>query len=397
MLDLKRFRVLDLTDLQGQFAGKILADLGLEVIKVEPPGGDSVRRLAPFKDRVPDPEASLPFLYLNSNKKSITLNLEREEGRELLKILARQSDILLESFPPGQLERWGAGYHALSQENPGLVMASITGFGQEGPYASYQSSDLVDLAMGGLLYVFGEPSQPPCKPPETQAFYTASAYAALGSLFALYHAQVSGRGQHLDISIQEALAVIDQIISSAANEKRVLRRDGAQHKQVSPANVFPCQDGHVYLFVSAAGNHWQQFLNLWPDHPAAFDGPEWESPGYRRQNTAAINDAVRQFTRQFSRAELVEQMQSHGIPCLPVNTPQEFLHDEQIQARGFLQSVQHPRWGRYRHPGAPYLVDGQRMPIRPAPSIGQHNREIYGKLMNLQLFDLALLRAAKVI
>lgn len=397
MLDLKRFRVLDLTDLQGQFAGKILADLGLEVIKVEPPGGDAVRRLAPFRDRVPDPEASLPFLYLNSNKKSITLNLEREEGRELLKTLARQSDILLESFPPGEMERWGAGYQALAQENPGLVMASITGFGQEGPYASYRSSDLVDLAMGGLLYVFGEPAKPPCKPPETQAFYTASAYAALGSLFALYHRQVSGRGQHLDISIQEALAVIDQIISSAANEKLVLRRDGAQHKQVSPANVFPCRDGHVYLFVSAAGNHWKQFLNLWPDHPAAFDEPEWESPGHRRQNTAAINDAVRQFTRRFSRADLVEQMQSHGIPCLPVNTPQEFLQDEQIQARGFLQSVQHPRWGCYRHPGAPYLVDGQRMPIGPAPSIGQHNAEVYGKLLNLELHDLALLRAANVI
>jgi len=397
MLNVQSIRVLDLTDLAGQFAGKILADLGFEVIKVEPPGGDAVRRLPPFRGGAPDADASLPFLYLNSNKKSITLDLEPEQGRVLLKGLARKCDILLESFPPGRLEQWGVGYQALAHENPGLVMTSITGFGQNGPYAAYRSSDLVALAMGGLLNVFGESDRPPCKPPETQAYYTASAYAALGALVALRHRQVTGRGQHVDVSMQEALAVIDQIISSAANEKLVMRREGAQHKQVSPANVFPCRDGYVYLFVSAGGGHWKQFLKLWPDHPAKFDDPEWESPGYRRLNTALINDAVREFTLRSGRDKFVERMQSNGIPCLPVNAPSEFLQDEQIQARGFVQSVSQPRWGCYRHPGAPYLLDGQRLPIRPAPSIGEHNAEIYGNLLGMDDRALAGMRAANVI
>ena len=188
----------------------------------------------------------------------------------------------------------------------------------------------------------------------------------------------------------------DQLLSTSANEKRILRREGAQHKQVSPANVFPCKDGYVYLFVSA-GAHWKQFLNLWPDHPSIFDGPEWEPAAHRRVNAAAINAAVSQFTRQFCRAELVEKMQFHGIPCLPVNSPQEFLQDEQIQFRGFLQTVHHPRWGDYRHPGVPYFVDGVRMPIAPAPGIGQHNVEIYGKLLKMEPDKLALLRTANVI
>jgi crotonobetainyl-CoA:carnitine CoA-transferase CaiB-like acyl-CoA transferase len=397
MLDLKRFRVLDLTDLQGQFAGKLLADLGMEVIKVEPPAGDAVRRLPPFKGKSPDPEASLPFLYLNSNKKSVSLNLEIEEGRKLFKGLARRSDVLLESFAPGHLHRLGLGYDALARENPALIMTSITAFGQNGPHANFLGSDLIGLAMGGLLNVFGEPSRPPVKPPESQAFFTASAYAALGSLFALFRRGTSGRGQHVDVSVQESLAVEDQILSSFANERLLLRRDGAQHKQVSPANIFPCQDGYVYLFVSASAGHWKKFLKLWEDHPKIFDAPDWEAPGYRRQNSAVINETVVEFTKKFRRADLVQLLQSNDLPCLPVNTPLEFLQDEQIQARGFLQAVKHPRWGTYSQPGTPFIIDGGKRPIIAAPDLGEHNAEIYEKVLNLDARELAALHAANVI
>lgn len=397
MLDLKRFRVLDLTDLQGQFAGKVLADLGMEVIKVEPPAGDAVRRLPPFKEKAPDPETSIPFLYLNANKKSVSLNLETEQGRKLLKDLARHSDVLLESFAPGHLHRLGLGYDVLARENPALVMTSITAFGQNGPHAHFLGSDLIGLAMSGLLNVFGEPSRPPVKPPESQAFFAASSYAALGSLFALFRRGSSGRGQHVDVSIQESLAVEDQILSAFANEHLILRRDGAQHKQVSPANVFPCQDGYVYLFVSASAGHWKKFLDLWVDHPKIFDAPEWESPGYRRQNSALINETVVEFTSRYRRADLVQLLQSNDLPCLPVNTPLEFLQDEQIQARGFLQNVKHPRWGAYSHPGTPFFIDREKLPITAAPDLGEHNGEIYEKVLNLNARDLTALHAANVI
>ena len=397
MLDMRRFRVLDLTGVAGQMAGKILADLGLEVIKVEPPGGDPVRSLPPFRNHAPEPDTSLAFLYLNSNKKSITLNLEETHGRELLKTLARRADVLLESFPPGRMAQWGLGYDELSRQNPGLVMTSVTGFGKSGPRAAYQSPDLVALAMGGLLNVFGDAARPPCKPPETQAYYMASSYAALGSLFALYRRQRSGIGQQIDVSIQETLAVADQIVSSFANEKLLLKRDGAQHKQVSPANVFPCRDGWVYLFVSASGGHWKEFLSLWTGHPAKFDAPEWEAPGYRRVNNAAINDGVKEFTLRYGRDELVYLMQAHGLPCLPVNSPQEFLSDAHTQARGFVQSVSHSRWGSYQQTGTPFIADGERTPIRPAPDAGQNNEEIYGELLGMKAEEMKQLRAAGVI
>jgi len=401
-MNMQSIRVLDLADLAGQFAGKLLADLGLEVVKIEPPSGDPVRNIPPFRTAirngaVSSADGSLTFVYLNSNKKSITLDVRSAKGAKLFRALARRSDIVLESFPAGQMDRWGIGYSVLAQENLGLIMVSITGFGQDGPHAGYSSSDLVALAMSGLLSVFGEASRPPCKPPETQAYYTASAYAALGALMALRNRKVTGRGQHVDVSMQEALAVIDQIISSAANEKYVMRRDGAQHKQVSPANVFPCRDGYVYLFVSAGGGHWKKFLSLWSDHPPEFDGAEWDSPGFRRQNTPAINSAVRQFTLRFARDEFVEHMQSNGIPCLPVNAPREVLEDAQIEARGFVQPVADLSRGPYRQTGVPFLLDGQRMPTRPAPGIGEHNAEIYETLLGMAPRDIAVLRNEGVI
>jgi crotonobetainyl-CoA:carnitine CoA-transferase CaiB-like acyl-CoA transferase len=159
-----------------------------------------------------------------------------------------------------------------------------------------------------------------------------------------------------------------------------MHRDGAQHKQVSPANVFPCRDGYVYLFVSAGGGHWKKFLSLWSEHPPSFDASEWDSPGFRRQNTTVINDAVRQFTLRFPRDEFVEHMQSNGIPCLPVNTPREFLEDPQIRARGFVQEVTDSMGRSYRQTGTPFLLDGQRSPIRPAPAVGEHTPEF----LNLQ-------------
>ena len=189
---LQGFRALDLTTLSGQLCGRMLADLGMEVIKIEPPGGDPVRKLAPFVKLPNGSELSTPFAHLNAGKASKILDLDKEADREAFRKLVETADVVLESFQPGELDAKGLGYKSLAAINPGIVMASITGFGQTGPKKNLACNDLVALAESGFLYISGDPSLPPCRPPETQAYYFASLFAAAGLLAALYRRERTG-------------------------------------------------------------------------------------------------------------------------------------------------------------------------------------------------------------
>ena len=242
---LEGLTALDLTGLQGQFAGRILADLGMRVVKVEPPGGDPVRAIGPFKDDAAGPETSLRFAFLNGGKESVTLDLETAEGRELLLGLVERADVLLESFEPGYLAGLGLGYETLKERKPGLVMAAITPFGQYGPHADYHATDIVGVAMGGLMFISGAPELPPVRPPETQGYYYASVFAAYGVLLSLW----AGEGRYIDVSMQEAVATQEHMIREAAFDGVAIVRNGSQHKHAAPANIFSCKDGHVFLFV----------------------------------------------------------------------------------------------------------------------------------------------------
>src|SRR5688572_11326912 len=197
---LKGYRALDLTGLRGQLCGRVLAGLGMEVIKIEPPGGDPVRELAPFIDSADGPRLSSTFTHLNAGKASKILDLKKKRDRDALLNLVESADVLLESFHPGELEALGLGYEGLIKSNLGIVMASITGFGQTGPKSKLACNDLVAIAESGFLYISGTPELPPCKPPETQAYYFASLYATVGVLAALYRRERTGEGDHLDVS-----------------------------------------------------------------------------------------------------------------------------------------------------------------------------------------------------
>ena len=203
---LTALRILDLADEKASFCTKLLADMGAEVIKIERPDGDKSRLTGPFWGNTPHPEKSLSFWYHNTSKLGITLNLENEEGQQLFRRLAQRTDVVVESFPPGYLDKLGLGYGSLSELNPGLIMASVTGFGQSGPYREYHSCDIVASAMGGQMYVCGAPDTPPLKPYGQQAYYLASLFAAIGILLAFRQRKLSGRGEHIDISLQEAVA-----------------------------------------------------------------------------------------------------------------------------------------------------------------------------------------------
>jgi crotonobetainyl-CoA:carnitine CoA-transferase CaiB-like acyl-CoA transferase len=362
---LQGFRALDLTTLSGQLCGRMLADLGMEVIKIEPPGGDPVRKLAPFVKLPNGSELSTPFAHLNAGKASKILDLDKEADREAFRKLVETADVVLESFQPGELDAKGLGYKSLAAINPGIVMASITGFGQTGPKKNLACNDLVALAESGFLYISGDPSLPPCRPPETQAYYFASLFAAAGLLAALYRRERTGQGDHVDSSMQETLATHEHIIRLWANEKQILKRAGSQHGSVAPAKIFQCRDGFVYLYVTR--QHWKLFLTLWKDHDPMFDAPDWLNNLYRRAHADELNPAVEAFVGKYTMAEITDFLQSKGIPCVPVNTPMGFAKDEHVRGRGFMAPVEHVGFGSTEQPAMPFVIDGTRPAVGSVP------------------------------
>ena len=346
-------------------AGRMLADLGMEVIKIEPPGGDPVRHLAPFVTAANGAQLSTAFAHLNAGKQSKVLDLDNETGRAAFRKLVESADVVLESFQPGELDAKGLGYKDLAAINPGIVMASITCFGQTGPKKNLVCNDLVALAESGFLYISGDPALAPCKPPETQAYYFASLFATAGVLAALYRRKRSGQGDHVDSSMQETLGTQEHIVRLWANEKQIAKRAGSQHGSVAPAKIFPCRDGFVYLYVTR--QHWKLFLTVWKDHPAVFDAPAWLNNVYRREHADELNPAVEAFLRKFTMAEITELLQEKGLPCVPVNTPMGFANDEHVQGRGFMVPVEHAGFGNTKQPAMPFVIDGERPAVGSVP------------------------------
>jgi len=362
---LKGYRALDLTGLSGQLAGRMLADLGMEVIKIEPPGGDPVRKLAPFVTAASGAKLSTAFAHLNAGKASKVVDLDSESGRAAFCELVKISDVVLESFQPGELDAKGLGYKELAAINPGIVMASISCFGQTGPKKNFVTNDLVGLAESGILYVCGDPSTAPCKAPETQAYYFASLFATAGVLAALYRREKTGQGDHIDTSMQETLATHEHIVRLWANEKQIVKRAGSQHGSVAPAKIFPCKDGFVYLYVTR--QHWKLFLSIWKDHPTLFDAPDWLNNVYRRDHVSELNPAVEAYLGKFTVAQITELLQEKGIPCVPVNTPMGFANDEHVQSRGFMTAVEHANFGSAKQPAMPFMIDGHRPEVGSVP------------------------------
>ena len=364
------YRALDLADRRGQLCGRFLADLGVEVVKIEPPGGDPVRSLPPFAG-----DTSLTFAHLNANKRTLELDLRLPEHGDRLKALAGEADILIESSAPGELAALGLGYDRLSENNPGLVMASVTGFGQWGPHSGFAYNDLVVFAMCGLMSISGDPDRPPCAPPETQAYYFGSLVAALGIVAALHRRERTGAGDWIDVSMQEALATQEHMIRLYANEQDIHTRAGSQHQHVAPARIFPCRDGYAYMYVSR--QHWKKFLEIWPDHPKEFEGPEYMNNLFRRSHADVINPAVSEFTRRHTVEELTRHLQSNHIPCLPVNRPLGYLRDPHVEGRHFVQEVAYPDGTSLTQPALPCILSGTRPRVTAPRAVSQGSGEVW--------------------
>ena len=385
------FRVLDLTSSMGAFCGKLLRDLGMDVIKIEPPSGDSTRAEPPFAEGHAHPEGSLRFAYLNAGKRGITLDITKDSGRKLLLNLVERSDIVLESFEPGYMGAHNLGYEDLIQRQKKLILVSLTGFGQDGPYAHFKTPDIVGTAMGGLLYISGDPKLTPCNPPETQSYYYASLFAAYGVMLALWQRETRGIGAYVDASIQASMALHEHVAFNYSAEGRVMKRAGSQHQHNAPANLFQCKNGWIALFVTQ--NHWPILLKVWKDHAPELDDPKWINSNLRRAHADYINAEVTSFTSRFLKEDLAELMQKNGIPGLPVNSPKDFMKDPHIQARGFFSTVTHPVLGSFPQPGSPFMFDGKRAAPSAAPLLGQHNNEVFCGELGLQRSELEALAA----
>ena len=411
-------RVLDLADEKGLFCGKLLGDLGADVIKVEPPGGDPARNKGPFYKDIVHHEKSLYWSALNTSKRGITLNLGTTSGRELLKRLAKTADFVLESFDPGYLDDLGIGYSVLERINPRLIMTSITPFGSTGPYAHYKGADLVLSAMAGYVYLCGEPDRPPCRISVPQAYLMGGLHGAMGSMIAHYHRQVTGEGQHLDVSIQEASTYLLLSTAEAWDVNRLIRRrSGANMVTRRPQplgplqsrNYWRCKDG--YVIFSAQGGAFKGWVTSttaliqWAHREGMAGGLEnydWRDHDTFRitqEQNEHIQDVIANFLLTKTRRELYEGGLKHSIMIGPMNHINEVLEDPQLQARKYFVPVEHPELGdTILYPGAPFRLSEAPWRIsRRAPLIGEHNHEIYRGELDRTQEEMVALKAAGVI
>jgi len=371
-------RVLEVGNLvSAAYATKLLADLGADVVKIEPHRGDLARGRGPFPGNIPHPETSGLFLYLNANKRGITLDLTQPRGQEALAGLAARADLLVHNVHPTLMAVHGLDYDRLSAGNPRLVMTSIAPFGLTGPHASYRGPDVVTWSAGGVSALNGqtsEPDLPPLKAFGDQSGFQAALNAAVGSLGALFARLASGRGEHVEVSAQESVAAILELTFEFwPYTGLVASRLG--RKPIQPLCFVECRDG--WIFICAVEEHqWQKFVDL-------MGNPEWaglevfDNRLARGANFDALEPFLQEWCRDRSVQELYEEGQRRRIPFAPVSTMGDLLASPHLRARGFFATLTHPVAGPVTMPGAPYHLSATPWQLRtPAPTLGQHTAEV---------------------
>lgn len=410
---LSPYRVLDLTNELGFLCGKILGDLGADVIKIEPPGGDPARNVGPFYRDIHDPEKSLYWFAYNNNKRGITLNIETARGRDLFRELAKTADVVVESFRPGYLDGLETGYEALSALNPRLIVTSITPFGQTGPYSRWAASDLEIMAASGSMSLAGEPDREPLRVSIPQSYMWAGMHGAAGSLIALYHRNVTGEGQHVDVSAQAA--VICGLAHAPAFwdiTRTVPRRDGyyLTGRSVTGAKmrvIWPTRDGYVNFIIygGPAGRRTNQALAEWMAS-AGKPSRVWLEKDWNSFDIATITQAevdeleapLAVFFGSITCEEFFKGVIERDMLGYPVATAREIFKDPQLRARGYWTRLEHLELDDVlTYPGAFAKFTEACCSIRRrAPLIGEHNEEIYGEL-GISREELKLLRETRVI
>lgn len=406
---LSSITVLDLTTEAGQFCGRMLAGLGADVIKIEPPEGDPVRRKGPwYRDQV-SMETSLRWFVLNIGKRSVTLDIESDHGRQLFLRLVEGADVVIESFGPGRLSDLGVSYEDLRTVNERIVLTSVSGYGQTGPYRDAPWSDLTILAMSGLLALGGDPDRPPLRMSTPQSYFHGSMQACVGTLLAVYAAVSSGQGQHVDVSVQEALTMSLEGPGPMMNGWRMgghIRARGGTFVEPSPGFrfpvVLPCKDGHVAV-ATVLGQSLPNWLAAMNEDGMAGDlvDEKWltasfvgtEQPGQWVPSPSDIDHVygiVMAWTKTHTKAELCESARRHHFLAGPQNNALELLESEQLRERGYFVDVLHPELGdTLTYPGAPFRMNRTPWATGPRPPLlGEHTEDVLTRLgVNHEAFD----------
>jgi crotonobetainyl-CoA:carnitine CoA-transferase CaiB-like acyl-CoA transferase len=397
------YRVLDLADEKGSYCGKLLADLGADVIKVEPPGGDRARSRGPFHKDDVHPEKSLSFLYFNTSKGSITLNIEDGTGRKILRRLVEKADAIVESFPVGYLAGLGLGYRSLRKVNPRLVMTSITPYGQKGPDSDCKAVDINIMAMSGYMQLVGEPHEQPLVLGGEQSYYPGSQYAAAGTLAALFHRDSgSGKGQHVDVSMQEAMITYWHEQTPVAMWKMTrenVSRVGSMDAMVTPCGLYPCKDGWISLCV-VTPVEWDA-LSQWMYEVTGNEEVLQEQYKGGLLSRMPVRDMVNvmviDFTDRLTGRELFLEGQRRKLVVMPVNDVPSVLNDAQLNSRGFWVELDHPVVGKLKYPKGPLYSDAIGGPRKAAPLLGADNERVYCGELGFSRQDLAVLSTTGVI
>jgi len=394
-------RVIELSHrLAGSFCAKLLADQGAQTLKIEPPGrGDPSRYEPPFLGDQPRADNSSLFLAYNTNKRGITLDVASPSGRELLQRLLVNQDVLIESYQPGELAAMGLSYDVLHEMYPKLIVVSITPFGQTGPYRHYQGTDLIAQAMGGFLYTTGQGDRPPMGTALEQTEVVAARNAAIAIMASLLKQNESGQGQHIDVSIMEA------VVSTPPNFIHLYSFGGVisgrgffSDRAVLDGMHIPTQDSEVTLTTAGTGGNpmetWAEFLN----EPRLRDRKFATGQG-RSENWQELLGIMRDKLSEWHAHDFFQQAMDRRLVVGVVQSAKEVANCPHLEARGSFATHDHPEVGTLRYPGAGFLVDGENPVVarRPAPHLGQHNYEVYCDELGLSADDLALLQAAGVV
>jgi crotonobetainyl-CoA:carnitine CoA-transferase CaiB-like acyl-CoA transferase len=401
-----------LADEKGLLCGKILGDLGADVIKIERPRGDPARNIGPFYHNIPDPEKSLFWFSFNTNKRGISLNIETSDGREIFRRLVKGSDFVIESFEPGYLADLGLAYSTLIEINPRLIMVSITPFGQTGPYAHYKASDIVIHAMGYLMNQCGDPDRAPVQVSLPQSYISAGTDGAVGAMVAHYYRELTGKGQHVDVSAMEsvvcnALEGIPEWTMAGSDFKRRGSLQKMAQKLFSPV-VWECKDGYMSYFFMA-GIHgakanqgivnWMDSKGMAPQFLKEMDWTKLDAEKITQEELDAIHEPMAKFFKNCTKAEIQEESIKRLIMMYPIYDMKETIESSQLKARDFWVNLPHDELNdTITYPGA--FAKFSETPIknwRRAPFIGENNEEIYGRELGFSNAEIVVLKEAGII
>lgn len=378
--------------ISGPLAGKYYAALGADVLKVEPPAGDWARRAGPFPGDLPHPEKSGLYLYLNTGKRGVTLNLDTATGVGIFRRLAADADILIYGGPAGYLEARGLGWGELSALNPRLVVVSVTDFGADGPYRDFKGGELIAQALGGVLYLSGHPDREPLKVGGNTIQYLAGYLAFTGSLIAYYHAAATGEGQPVEVSLLESAVFAHHY----ANLEWAFKGEVKRRRRDQSPTYRTGDGGYVTLSIIYRDAYWPTLMRL-IGRPELIDDPRFGDQASRRDHWAEIDAVLAEYFLTQKAEEFYHRAQAERVPVGYLCTPADLLASPQYRARGFFREVDHPVAGRLTYPGIPFKLDEADCELGRAPLLGEHNEEVYCGRLGYSKAELAALRDRNVI